>query len=238
MSKKINIPSVNIKSELSALFHSFMSHYNKNRSNRRMELYNDIDDYELLWLMQQQGLGYDDYDGVNFYDDDDDDYSVVWPPSHSKKKGKRSANDIYDEFWGGNKKSKRKHRKGKRARLVDINQPYSGEEEEPSEVGFAPYVEVGDDDGILEGKEIYYYPDYHDKDSRLEFSSLKSFNDFCEDNGYVVPDHVANEIMYRRISHTCLRPDAREYGMYEIMAEESYGVMVDEVCDPSELGNL
>ena len=86
------------------------------------------------------------------------------------------------------------------------------------------------------GKEIYYYPDYHNKENRLEFSTLSAFNDFCEDNGYNVPDHIANDIMYRRVSHVCLRPDAREYGLYEIMAEESYGTLFYEVCEASELG--
>jgi K+-sensing histidine kinase KdpD len=93
-----------------------------------------------------------------------------------------------------------------------------------------------EDNGITNGKEIYYYPDYHNKDNRLEFNSLSGFSDFCEENGYNVPDHIATDIMYRRVSHVCLRPDAREYGLYEIMAEESYGSMFYEVCEASELG--
>jgi hypothetical protein len=62
-----------------------------------------------------------------------------------------------------------------------------------------------------------------------------TYKAFCEENGYNVPDHIANDIMYRRVSHVCLRPDAREYGLYEIMAEESYGTLFYEVCEASEL---
>lgn len=245
MSKKIKIPSVNIKSNLSDLFHMFINRKYKSE-RRRIELYDDMDDEELLWLMQQQGYVFhdimdDDYDYGNYYEDDDE-IDVIWPPKSSKKGKKdkrRTADDIYDEFWNTyEKKGKRKHRKGKKARLVDINQPYSGDEEDPDEVGFSPYEEVGDDDGIMEGKEIYYYPDYHDKNSRLEFTTLKAFCEFCDDNGFTVSDDVANRIMFRRVSHTCLKPESREYGLYEIMAEESYGVLVYEVCDPCELGQL
>jgi len=201
-------------------------------------LYDDMDDDdELIWLMQQQGFVFriipDDDDFANFYNGDDSD--VIWPPKPRKKGKKRSAQDIYDEFWNReSRKSKRKHRKGKRARLVDLNQPFSGEEEDPN-IEYTEYEELGDDNGLMDGKEIYYYPDYHEKDSRLEFSTLKAFNEFCEDNGYTVPEHVANAIMYRRVSHTCLSPDAREWGHYEIMAEESYGGMFYEVCDSREL---
>ena len=46
---------------------------------------------------------------------------------------------------------------------------------------------------------------------------------------------MAENIAYRRVSHTCLAPDAKEYGIFEIMAEESYADLVYEVCDVSEL---
>lgn len=241
---KIELPSNNIRCELSDLFHTFLSSRKVSKRNKRFVPCgideDDLDDEEIRWYMQQGFV----FDGPEFYDNDDDydddDCSVIWPPSKSKKgkKHHRKAEDIYDAFWKGisSKGRKRKHRKGKRARVIDINEPYSGEEEYPMEVD--GYDELDGNDGIYDGKEIYYYPDYHEKESRLEFSTLKSFNDFCEDNGYTIPEHVANEIMYRRISHTCLRSDAKEYGMYEIMAEESYGTMVYEACDLSEIGNL
>lgn len=238
MSKKIKIPSNNIKSHLVDLFHSFISR--KHKSDSASEYY----DEELLWLMQQ---GYvfneDDEDIYNYYDDDDD-CDVIWPLKGGKngKKSGRTAQEIYDEFWGHElKKSKHKHSKkynNGKARVISITQPYSGNEEDPDELGYDEYEDLGDDNGIMDGKEIYYYPDYRNKDNRIEFNSLKSFNEFCSDNGYKVPEHVGEEIMYRRVSHTCLRPDVREYGLYEIAAEESYGVLAYEVCDPSELSNL
>ena len=216
MSKKILIPSCNLRSSLVDLFHLFMrNHY---------DTYDDYDyDEDEIACLMSQGYIFDSVpgDGMPFGDDDDDDI-VIWPPSKNKSSARSSGtrSDVYSEFWNKNSDSKRK------ARIIDINTPYSGMEDSPSEL---------DDDGIWDGKEIYYYPDYHDKDNRLEFNSLKSFNDFCEDNGYKLPEHIANAIMYRRISHTCLSPLAREYGEYEIMCEDSYGSLFYEVCDESEL---
>ena len=236
MSKKIKIPSNNIKSRLVDLFHSFI--YKKHKAERsHRNYYDEMDDEELMWLMQQQGYIFHD-----IYDDDyycpiegDDDIDVVWPPS----KDKRTADDIYDEFWNREgKRSKRKHRKGKKARVININEPYSGEEEEDvNDFEYTSYEEVNDDNGITDGKEIYYYPDYHDKDARIEFGTLKAFNEFCDDNGYSVPSHVANMILFNRVSHCCLHPQSREYGLYEIIAETSYGNLFYEVCEANELGD-
>ena len=239
MSKKIQIPLVNIRSRLVELFHLYMENRYKNRprhSSHCRSIYEwmeDMEDDELAYWMAQ---GFE-FDNANFYDNDDDDCDVVWPPTSRRLVKKEKKNrDVYDEFWEGQERhKKKKHKHVKRARLIDLNQPFSGEEEDPREVEYTEYEEI-DDNGISNGKEIYYYPDYHNKENRLEFNTLKGFNDFCEDNGYIIPDHIANDIMYRRVSHTCLRPDAREYGMYEIMAEDSYGTMFYEVCEASELG--
>jgi len=235
MSKKIKIPSDNIKNRLSDLFHSFM----RNRPKKSVRHYpyvcdddDDMDEYDLLWLMQQgyvfNGID-DDYDSYLANMDEDDDADVIWPP-----KKERTADDIYSEFWDKeSRKSKHKHRKSKKARVIDITTPYSGFEGDDE---YVEYEELGEDNGIEDGKEIYYYPDYHEKDNRLEFHTLKAFSDFCEENGYTVPDRVISEITFRRISHTCLLPSAREYGLYEIMAEESYGTLFYEVCECNELG--
>lgn len=243
MSKKIQIPLINIRSRLVELFHLYMENRYKNRprySSHCRSMYewlDDCDDEELAYWAAQ-GYVFDD---ANFYEgDDDDDSDVIWPPSSSvrklNKKNKKGKRDVYDELWEGQEGHKKKHKRGgKRARLINLNQPFSGEEEDPREVEYTDYEEI-DDNGLSNGKEIYYYPDYHNKENRLEFSTLSAFNDFCDENGYNVPDHIANDIMYRRVSHVCLRPDAREYGLYEIMAEESYGTLFYEVCEASELG--
>ena len=240
MSKKIKIPSINIRSHLSDLFHVFIERKYKSEHQR---YYDDMDDEELMWLMQQQGYVFhdviDDDDYANYYAGDDDEVDVIWPPKSDKKKkhkgSKRTADDIYDEFW--NKKSKRKHRKGKKARLININEPYEGEEEFDVDGDYVSYEEVDDDNGITDGKEIYYYPDYHDKENRLEFNTLKAFSDFCDDNGYEIPSYLTNKLLFNRVCHTCLLPDAREWGRYEIMVENSYGNLFYEVCESGELGD-
>lgn len=229
---KIKIPLKNIRSYIYDLFHEYLDgQYELSKSNvHRNRAYDYMDDDEVIALMQ---LGYvfpedEDFDYGNIYDDDED-YNQVWPPKKEKT--------AYDVFWENEeRKAKSKHKRGKgkksKARVIDITQPYSGEEEDPTE--YASYEEIGSD-GILEGKEIWYYPDYKDKYNKLEFNTLKEFDDFCADNGYVVPPYTAENIAYRRISHTCLRPDAKDDGIFEIMAEESYAEMMYEACDVREL---
>jgi hypothetical protein len=239
MSKKIKIPSDNIKSSLVDLFHRFMSNRREDSSMRLGHSYSNYMDDDEIAFWKSQGFIFDDEDD----DDDEDDAEVIWPPCSKYVKGKKKRDkDAYDVFWEGQRNSnKKKHKRSriKKARVIDITVPFSGEEDNPLEVGdddiYTDYVEI-EDNGITNGKEIYYYPDYHNKDNRLEFSSLSGFSDFCEENGYNVPQHVVDDIMFRRVSHTCLRPDAREYGHYEIMAEDSYGTMFYEVCEANELG--
>jgi hypothetical protein len=246
MSKKIRIPLNNIKSSLSDLFHDFMSRRRIKKSSRGnyYDWYDDDDlsQEELMWLMANGHCYYpsddDDYDYGSYYDNDDydydaDDYDVIWPPNTNdggKKHKKKEDVDPYANYWDKLERKNRKHKKHKhkkcssRARIIDINTPYDGEEDDDIS-----------DNGITDGKEIYYYPNYHEKDSRLEFNSLKDFSDFCDDNGYIVNDDVSNLIMFNRVVHTCLKPNTREYGIYEMMADTSYGGMFYEVCEASEL---
>ena len=233
MSKKIIIPLKNIRCYLHDLFHEYLESQYELERTTRMSYYDedDWDDESILWAMQNGFIfdGYDPYEEIG-----NDDGELLYPrysEGNKRKKDKRNDDDAYAEFWERMerkqaRKEKRKHKKSK-ARVIDITTPYSGDEESP--------MELGDDDGILNGKEIYYYPDYNDKNSRLEFTTLQAFSDFCDDNGFVVPPYVGEQIAYRRRSHACLRPEARDEGIFEIMAEESYGDMVYEAVPITEL---
>ena len=159
MSKKIQIPLINIRSRLVELFHLYMENRYKNRprySSHCRSMYewlDDCDDEELAYWAAQ-GYVFDD---ANFYEgDDDDDSDVIWPPSSSvrklNKKNKKGKRDVYDELWEGQEGHKKKHKRGgKRARLINLNQPFSGEEDNPLEVGdddiYTDYVEIEDNAG-------------------------------------------------------------------------------------------
>lgn len=236
MSKKIIVPLLNIRWQLHDLFHEYLDEqYELEKTHRcygGSDEYDYMDDDEVRWLMQQ---GYV-FPGINgddgcYYDDDDEDEDVIWPVV---KKGKKKDKTAYEQFWEAEeKKAKRKHRKRgkKNARIIDITTPYSGHEENPTECGYDDL----DSDGINDGKLIYYYPNYRNKEDRLEFNTLKEFDDFCADYGYTVPPYVGEQIAYRRVSHVCLNPTVREYGMFEIMAEESYADMMYEAVDVEDL---
>ena len=228
MSKKIIVPLLNIRWQLHDLLHEYLDEqYELEKTQRYSDSdeYDYMDDDDIRWAMQQGYVfpGLNDDDGC--YYDDDEDPNLVWPIVKKTK-------TAYDEFWEEEeKKAKMKHRKRgkKNARIININEPYSGEEEHPRE-----YDDL-DSDGIEDGKLIYYYPNYRNKEDRLEFSTLKEFDDFCADYGFTVPPYVGEQIAYRRVSHACLNPTVREYGMFEIMAEESYADMMYEAVDVEEL---
>lgn len=263
MSKKITIPLNNIRWQLHDLFHEYLDEIYSYRkmsrgcSHMHMTGYDWADDDEVMWLMQQGVIfpGMED-DMANFYDGDDDDEEhfhyenreevldgeCIWPPKEdtSKKKGKKKKSlDPYGDYWNMidalEGKKKNKHRRGgkkKYAKVIDITTPYSGDEEDPTEYG--GYDDL-DASGVIDGKEIWYYPDYHNKSDRLEFNTLSGFSDFCAEQGYHVPRDVGMDIAYRRISHTCLDPELRENGIFQIIAEESYGDMRYKVCPVQEL---
>lgn len=247
MSKKIeiNIPN-KVKPNLISLFHKYLSRKAKEPTYRSYEDWDDYyDDMAAYWDRVFPG-----------WDDDlDDDSDVVFPPMNNgvlilKPKGKRKGKkkDPFKDFWsqedreesfskGG--KGKMKHKKGKKARIVGIHAPYSGYEDDPTEynlddIGF----EYSSNDEDTEHKEIWFYPDYHCKDDRLEFNSIKEFSDYCENQGYFVSREVANDLAWRYESHCCLCPESEKVGLLEIMSEHSYGEMFYEACEEHELSDM
>lgn len=247
MSKKIeiNIPN-KVKPNLISLFHEYLSRKAKEPTYSSYEDWDDYyDDMAAYWDRVFPG-----------WDDDlDDDSDVVFPYSSNgvlilnpkgKRKGKKK--DPFKDFWsqedreesfskGG--KGKMKHKKGKKARIVDINAPYSGYEDDPTEynlddIGFEYSSNVED----IEHKEIWFYPDYHCKDDRLEFNSIKEFSDYCEKQGYFVSREVAYDLAWRYESHCCLCPESEKVGLLEIMSEHSYGEMFYEACEEHELSDM
>lgn len=233
MSKKINAYiSGKLRPNLHALFHSFL-----NRKASEYDPYDDWDDYSYAELAAMGLLS----NMFNF--DDEDDYSVVYPISSNKKgkkKEKEKRHDVYEDFWDREEKKRNKKRYSKNRYTskdseyyekgaIDINTPYSGDEEDAREVDITDRMRW--DDNIT----IYFYPNYLNKYDKLEFNTLKSFDDFCADEGFIVPPNIAEGLAYHPICHTCLNPSSMEDGKKEIYAAESYADMVYDVCDVEEL---
>ena len=240
MSKKIIIPLNNMRHALHDLFHEYLDELYELektcRGSRRCN-YDWTEDEEVRWLMQKGGIftGMKD-DMANLYDGEyeDEDADTIWPLT--SKKGKKHSLDPYGDYWNmidalEKKKGKKKHKRGNRGKgkVIDITTPYSGMEEEPRE------VDDYDTSGIEDGKEIWFYPDYSNKHDRLEFNNLNDFSEFCAEQGYHVEADVGMSIAYRRISHTCLDPELRDEGVFNIVAEESYGDMRYAVTPVQEL---
>ncbi|MCR4934437.1 MAG: hypothetical protein K6A29_09585 [Lachnospiraceae bacterium] len=72
-------------------------------------------------------------------------------------------------------------------------------------------------------KYIKFYEDIENELSAREFYSLKSFNDFCADNGYIMSTTDYNNLMQWSVIHCCLDPISVEYGDKEIITDNSYG---------------
>ena len=191
----------------------------------------------------------DDYDDIYTEYDDylvGDDGEIIFPsggvaqsanddPDRTIRPGeyRRSRQDM-DDYWSKmskfNERGKYKHTKhrgsrgSKKAKVIDIKEPYNSN-----------YI---DNDGdALQDCNIYFYEDYHDKYSRIEFNNLFEFDEYCKEMGFGVPAYVAESIAYSPISHCCLNPGAKEQGVLEVMREETYGDMFYEACETSELSN-
>ena len=85
-------------------------------------------------------------------------------------------------------------------------------------------VEVDIDDLELDGdgKTIYFYHDIEDCGSCGVFRSLKSFMEFCEENGFTVPKGAMEDLEYNTESHTCLNPYMRSRGELYVMCCYTY----------------
>ena len=145
-----------------------------------------------------------------------------------------------DDYWNKmskfNENGKHKHKKhrgcrgGKKAKTIDINEPYNG--------NFIDCLRENDDSGDApDSTIIYFYEDYHDKYSRVEFNTLYDFDEYCKDMGFSVPPYVGEQIAYSPVNHCCLNPIAQERGVLEVMREETYGDMFYEACETNELSS-
>lgn len=233
MSKKINLgtPGV-LRSSLWSLFTKYVSRkvdeekeYWRTVGHRRSNecnylLYDGDYDYEMQKLR-------------NFYngesDDDyyvDDDGCIIFPPSNVGTSNDFKEDSYFKKLNKLNSKGKKKHSKhrsrhrSRGTKVIDINTPYSGFEETPDEVS--------------NECTIYYYPDYNDKYERLEFNSLIEFDEYCQEEGFCVPPYIGEKLAYKPVSHCCLNPYAKERGVLEIMAEDSYANMMYEACEVTE----
>lgn len=82
-----------------------------------------------------------------------------------------------------------------------------------------------DDEDVYDEPEklIKFYSDIENELSVREFHSLKEFNDFCADNGYIMSATDYNNLLNWSVVHCCLDPISEEYGETEIITDNSYG---------------
>ena len=114
-----------------------------------------------------------------------------------------------------------------------------------------PFDDYGDDADLLypqgvikpsvsggkSGKVIWFYPDYHAEDDRLEYDDLVSFVDFCRDESIQLPLTFYTEYSRAGVNsiHCCLDPLMRSVGRKVLCHGMSYGDLFYEVCDACEL---
>lgn len=249
MSKKINLAiKGKIKPNLWELFHVW---HKKAVKKARKESLNRFGN----WFNELSDMGYymdDDEDDNgsyvfphNTFDDDEDEYEKYWKRQETKRKKRERM--VYDEmidFYkigeeGGKKKKHKNRGKRKRCKVIDINTPYCGWEDNPTVVGDSQNgskrgnnpskidMDYGGmsylDDEEEEYKKykkthasdlderpryddvtvIWYYPDYTNRDDRLEFDSLMEFDEYCDSEGIVISKNAAEELVYRPVNHVC-----------------------------------
>jgi hypothetical protein len=258
MSKKIKLKIPNkVKPNLHTLFHLWIDRVAKSRKKSYCANGFYTRD-EIRALIDSGFFSIEDFDDDADYvfpysemnhDDDLDAYEEYWKNQERKQ---RRHNNL-DLSYGYEKKGKRKrHKKGK-CKVVDINQPYSGWEDYPSEIDVdydGMSYQNDDEEEYKKYKEahasdlderpryddkltIWYYPEYMNKYDRLEFNTLKDFDDFCADEGILIPIDVAEEIAFKPISHVCSYVNSRDD--YGVAVGESYYEMLEAAEAYSEI---
>lgn len=186
-------------------------------TNKVIPVYGSEQDFYDYW---------DNYED-DYYDDEDYGYDSSW--------------DAYaDGAWlypqlnkKGNKKGKRYKRGSKKkkggCKVIDIHTPYSGDEENADE-----YESIEDKD-YENVKEIYFFPDYHNKFEYEEFSSLKELDEYCQHMGIHVSEESSNILYLYDVCYCCIDATKREEGELELVVESNYEYMFYEACTESEL---
>ena len=144
----------------------------------------------------------------------------------------------YPEVTVKDKYRKKKSKRGGRKRrgveddydvVFPVDVPYDGEEEEWRE-GDIPY-------DYDDAPRVCFYDDYTDNSSRIDFQTLKEFDDFCVESGYLVYEDAAREIAETETAHCCLDPYGRAYGNSILIVGNSYSEMAsyamesEKYCD-------
>lgn len=225
MSKKIIIHLGHVgKPSLSSLFKSHMLR----RSSKREELdpyglFEDYDDDEIRSMLEyyraQSGLGPSE-DDDDIYDEIAMAYGYCGHVGGKRKRRRRSS-------------SARRSSKGKSTSGDPYVDYWNSEDSKPStrRRGASKAEMLDNDETMFEHKEIFFYIDYADKNNRIEFNSLYDFDDFCNVNGYSVPQYLAEDLAYRRKSHCCLNPTLKDMGKYEVIGSSDYADMYYEACE-------
>ena len=80
-------------------------------------------------------------------------------------------------------------------------------------------------------KEINFYEDIENELSVIQFSSIKEFSDYCEEQGIKVGNVDGENLMNWDRIHCCLDPLSLKYGEKDLITDTSYGGLYWTVAD-------
>lgn len=193
-------------------------------TDKVIPVYGSEQDFYDYW----DNYGYEDDD---YYNDDDYSYDSSWDAYEDgallyprlNKKGNKAGNKTGKRYKRGSKKKKGG------CKVIDIHTPYSGDEENADE-----YESIEDKD-YEDVKEIYFFPDYHNKFEYEEFSSLKELDEYCQHMGIHVSEESSDILYLYDECYCCIDATKREEGELELVVESNYEYMFYEACTESEL---
>lgn len=188
-------------------------------TNKVIPVYGSEQDFYNYW----DNYGYED----DYYDDRDYGYDSSWDDYKDGAllypKWNKKGNKAGKRYKRGSKKKKG------RCKVIDIHTPYSGDEENADE-----YEGIEDKD-YEDVKEIYFFPDYHNRYEYEEFSSLKELDEYCQHMGIHVSEESSNILYLYDVCYCCIDATKREEGELELVVESNYDYMFYEACTESEL---
>lgn len=178
-------------------------------------VYGSEQDFYDYW----DNYGYEDYNDDDYYNDTSwgayEDGDLLYPKLNKKKRK-------------GEKRYKRGGKK-KRCKVIDIHTPYSGDEENADE------YETMEEEDYENVKEIYFFPDYHNRYEYEEFSSLKELDEYCQHMGIHVSKESSDILYLYDVCYCCINAVKREEGELELVVESNYDYMFYTACTESEL---
>lgn len=150
-----------------------------------------------------------------------------------------NEDDYYDNYYDndysmiGEKRSKSKSKKAsRREKLLNTFFPSVGKKSHKYNSSKKSKLNGNDiiNFDTME-KWIYFYDDYENMSSCHQFTCLKDFKDYLDENGINLSETEENMIKYWTVVHATFNPSDKEQGILSVISDTSQGKLYESCAD-------